>query len=582
MSQPTSHASSPVTAPTSSAAEHTHLGHVSGRTRGPWWSERRRLALLLGIFVLLLFIELPGTWLAEPDEARYAEIPREMLASGDYLTPRLDGAHYFEKPPLLYWANAASMRLLGENAFAARLPTRLAAIGTAAILMVELSGPALPTWGLWAALIFLSAPLSFVLGRYNITDGVLTFGLTLAFFALRRFLLERDAGRSAMGALALLGLGTGLAMLAKGLIGIAFPGLVCLLWVGLLGKWRRVRELLLSPAPVVFVLVTAPWFVLMERANPGFSRFFFIHEHFARFATSEAGRGGPIYYFVLAFIVGFLPWTVLFGHSLGALRTWRRPHLAEHRDELFFALWFFTILVFFSLSHSKLLPYILPAMPAAAALLGRAIAGAHAMRVRTPLVVHALLVTLVVVGGVGYGLRSGSLAHYDVTGLAMLGGALLLVGAWIAVRMAPRAGRSALMAAAAGWGGFYLALILALPQVSGDLSGHGIARIAQRAHAEQVVSYKWYPQILPWVLKAPIPVADYTGELGSDGERPPAIFWSGVEFWQRWASPEHLVVVVRRRNAAEFTQPGRPPVRTLGENHRYIVLSNFTPPPVAP
>ncbi|HEX6964985.1 MAG TPA: phospholipid carrier-dependent glycosyltransferase [Gemmatimonadaceae bacterium] len=540
-------------------------------------SPRGRLVTLLGIFVLLLFIELPGSWLAEPDEARYAEIPREMLASHDFVTPHLDGLRYFEKPPLLYWANAASMRVLGTTAFAARLPTRIAAVGTAAILVVGLESAALPTWGLWAALIFLSAPLSFVLGRYNVTDGVLTFGMTLAFFALRAFLLRREEGRSAQGPLALLGLGAALAMLAKGLIGIVFPGLVFLAWIAMLGRWRRLGEFFVSWAPIVFLLVVAPWFVLMERANPGFSRFFFIHEHFKRFATPEAGRNGPVYYFVLTFIVGFLPWTVLFGQSLRPLRSLRRDWLVQHRDDLFFALWFFIILVFFSFSHSKLLPYILPAMPAAAALVAKFIVCRRDARPRTPLVVHAVLVSIVIVGGVGYGVASGWLARYHATALALLGGALLLFGAWWAVRLARRCTHSALMSAAAGWGGFYLALILALPLVSEDLSGHRLAVIARDAHAAQIVSYQWYPQILPWVLHAPIAVADYRGELGSAGQQAPETLWSHDEFWRRWDSPEHLVVVVRKLNRAEFDAPTHAPAHALGENQKYIVLSNFTP-----
>ena len=545
------------------------LGHLTARSR---------LVTLLGIFVLVLFAELPGSWLAEPDEARYAEIPREMLVSHDFVTPRLDGLRYFEKPPLLYWANAASMRVLGTTAFAARLPTRLAALGTAAILLVGLASETLPTWGLWAALIFLSAPLSFVLGRYNITDGILTFAMTLAFFALRSFLIRRDAGRSARGPLALLGLGAALAMLAKGLVGIVFPGLVFLAWVAVLKRWRRVGELLLSPAPIVFLLVVAPWFVLMERANPGFSRFFFIHEHFQRFATPEAGRGGPIYYFVLAFIVGFLPWTVLFVQSLTPLRSLRRAQLEEHRDELFFGLWFFIILVFFSLSHSKLLPYILPAFPAAAALVGKYIARSCEVKYRTPLVVHAILMTVVIGGGLIYGAYGGWLAHYGVTGIALLGGALILLGAWGAVRLARRAGQLALLAAAAGWGGFYLALILALPHVSEDLSGRHLAVIAREARAEQIVAYQWYPQTFPWVLEAPIAVADYRGELGSDGQHAPETLWSRGEFWRRWRSSEHLVVVLRKRNLTAFRDLELKPSHTLGENQTYIVLSNFTPP----
>src|SRR6516225_9640920 len=280
-------------------------------------SERRLLLSAIAAFAILILLELPGSPLIEPDEARYAEIPREMLAAHDLVTPRLDGMRYYEKPPLLYWANAASFTLLGETPFAARLAARLAAFGTAALIAVSLGGEL----GLWAALILLSAPLSFVLARYNVTDGVLTFAMTLTLVAMRAFLRRRERELPASGALALLGLGAGLAVLAKGLIGIVLPGLVFLLWVAILGEWRRLRELLLSPAPIVFAIVAVPWFVLMERANPGFSQVFFIR----------------------AFIGGFLPWTIPFGAWIGGIagaRVRTRAALREHRDELLFALWF--------------------------------------------------------------------------------------------------------------------------------------------------------------------------------------------------------------------------------------------------
>ena len=536
-------------------------------------SERRALIALVLVFVALLFAELPGSWLMEPDEARYAEVPREMLATQDYVTPRLNDAHYFEKPPLLYWANALSMRAFGLDAYAARLPTRLAALGTAAVVAFELETPALPGWGLWAALILLSAPLSFVLGRYNVTDGLLTCAMTGAFFALRRFLAARERGARAPGALAALGACAALAVLTKGLIGIVFPGLVLLIWAGVTGRWRRVAEALWSPAPLVFLVVAVPWFVLVERAAPGFAGIFFVREHFSRFATGEAKRAGPIYYFVAAFIAGFVPWTFVAPRSVRQIAVSWRARAAAHADDLFFAIWFCVILVFFSVSRSKLLPYILPAFPAAAALVARALL-TRTESVRRPLIVHAVIVTIVSLAGVGYGIASGELRRYDVSWLAALGAGLLVAGAWIGVARARTHGRRALFPAALGWGGLYLAIILALPHVADDLSAHNLALVAARTPDARVVSYRCYPQEFPWVLRHPIVVADYVDELGSDGIRPPDHYWSRDEFWKRWNSGEHLVVVVKARARAEFAGSnanGTP----LAANRKYVVLANF-------
>lgn len=336
--------------------------------------HRRALWGLLGVFAVLLCLELPGTWLIDPDESRYAEIPREMLASGDFVTPTLNGAHYFEKPPLLYWLNAGAIAAFGPNAPAARLVVRLAALGTALLLGFGLRAAA-PGAGLWAALVFLSAPLSFTLGRYNVIDGLLAFTLALALFSLRALLLAPDTGRRLLRHEIGLGAGTALAVLSKGLVGLLFPGLIGLLWMALLGRWRRLGGILRSWAPWVFLGLVVPWFVLVERANPGFARFFFVHEHFMRYATGVASRPGPVYYFLFAFLAGFLPWTFVFPAALWPLWTRRREVLRAHADELFFALWFGCMLAFFSFSHSKLLPYIAPAFPAAAALVARPLAG---------------------------------------------------------------------------------------------------------------------------------------------------------------------------------------------------------------
>jgi len=537
--------------------------------------RRLLLAAIIG-FAFLILLELPGSPLIEPDEARYAEIPREMLAAHDLVTPRLDGLRYYEKPPLLYWANAASFSLFGETPFAARLASRLAAFGSAALIAFAVGGEL----GLWAALILLSAPLSFVLARYNVTDGVLTFAMTLTLVAMRAFLRRRERGLSAAGALAMLGFGSALAVLAKGLIGIVLPGLVFLLWVGMLGEWRRLRELLLSPAPIVFAVVAVPWFVAMERANPGFSQVFFIREHFQRFATNEAKREAPVYFFVLAFVAGFLPWTIPFGTWIARAHVRTREALRERRDELLFALWFAVIVIFFSVSKSKLLPYILPAFPAGAVLAALGIV--RGGRVRGALLGYALGLTLAFGAALAIAIPKGLLAPYDATPYALAGIAALLAGAWIGWWLSRVDARRALLAAAAGWGGLYLALILALPRVANELGTESLARAAAGVPRAQVVAYENYPQGFAWTLRRAVPVVDYVGELATDGVHPPEIFWSKEEFWRRWRAGEPLAVVLRRRALADWRAQGDSAPVTVASNRTYLVVTNvpIPPPPI--
>jgi len=307
---------------------------------------------LLVVLILLLFAELPGTWLFDQDETRYAEVGREMLASGDWTTPRLNGAHYFEKPPLTYWANAASLGAFGNNPYAARLPARLAALGTA-LLLLAAGGP-------WAAVLCLASPLAFAVGRLDLTDGLVSFLLTAAFLAQGRFLREAPWTRRSMGWLAVLGLCCGLAVLTKGLIGIVLPGLALLAFAAVTGRWMKVVESLASPAPVICIAVAAPWFVLVERECPGFNDYFWIRNHFDRFVSMEGGRDHGFWFPWVVLAAGFLPWLFLL----------RRPARADPPG-LYLWLWLLVTPLFFTLSKSTLIPYLLPSIPAGALLAAR-------------------------------------------------------------------------------------------------------------------------------------------------------------------------------------------------------------------
>ncbi len=527
----------------------------------------KALAVLVGLFGLLLFLELPGSWLIDPDESRYAEIPREMLASGDYVTPRLNDAHYFEKPPLLYWTNALWIKALGPTPFATRLTARLSALATAACLAAALEAPA----GLWAALLFLSTPLGFVLGRFNVIDGLLSFWLTASFLCLRAWLLRREEDKPAGPWLWGLGASTGLAFLAKGLVAVALPGLAFLIWIAVMKRWKRLAEFLLSPAPPVFLAIILPWLVLIERANPGFARFFFIHEHFMRYATSVHGRGLPVYTFTAVFLASFLPWTFCFASALKPLWPPRLEALRRKPDDLFLALWFFVILAFFSLSKSQLLTYILPAFPAAAALAGRSIVAGPPPR--RALLAHACVWTLAFAAGLAAG--ELWLVNHNVLGEAILAAALFVSGAWAAVALSRRRAETAWLAAASGWGGFYLAAILALPALARDLSSHGLA-VAAGAAGERVVAYHCYPQSFPWELKRPIIVANYKDELGSDGVLPPDLYWSREEFFKRWNAGERLAVVARRKDLHDFGE-NAPARAILARNDGLVLITNYVP-----
>jgi 4-amino-4-deoxy-L-arabinose transferase-like glycosyltransferase len=530
----------------------------------------------LVLLTAVVWLEPRGTPLAEPDEARYAEIPREMLAAGDLVVPRLNGVPYLEKPPLLYWANAASLSLFGETPWAARLPTRLAGLATALLLVLGVGRIWGEAAGLAAATAYLLSPAGFLFSRVNLTDGVLSFFFALTLFLGREALLSRSPAR-ARGLAALTGLAAGFAFLSKGLVALALPGAILLLWCLATRRLQSLVTLGLFPALPVFLAVALPWLLAAESRVPGFLQFFFVHEHFQRFATGQARRPGPITYFVAVFVAGFLPALPFFARGLsglGAIRRWRD----EHPDELFFALWFAVVFVFFSISRSKLPPYLLPAFPAAAAIAGR---GLTAAKNRTVFVWSAVLTAAFVAVTLSVPGVRRAIGELGLAPIVLPAGLLLLAGALSAIPLARRGVAPATLALAAGWAAFFAGLALGWPRVPDATEEAELARAAgaaTRSARAEVVGYKTYLNTFSWELKTPIAVADYTGELTPEFERRPevreALFWGKGRFWNTWASGRPLVVLVRQRDR-ELFENATPPARILAEQAKHFLAANY-------
>lgn len=342
--------------------------------------SRRTLWLLLLAFVVIWFGNLEYRKLIKPDEGRYAEIPREMVVSGDWVTPRLNDLKYFEKPPLQYWATAVAYEVFGQHQWTSRLWTALT--GLAGVLLAWFTGTRLfgREAGLYAALILGSSSLYTLMSHINTLDMGVTFFITLGIFSLllaqKEVLIahRRNWMLLAWAAMAL-------AVLSKGLMGLILPGAAVFLYTLFnrdVAVWLRMHWI---GGLLVFFAIAAPWFVLVMRANPEFFQFFFIHEHFERFTTRVHGRYQPWHYFVPVLLFGMLPWTLLMLDAM--LRTWRGSAGQARRfsPERFLLVWALFIYVFFSVSNSKLAPYVLPMFPALALLMGKQLAEMTARRV---------------------------------------------------------------------------------------------------------------------------------------------------------------------------------------------------------
>ncbi|MFZ5502912.1 MAG: glycosyltransferase family 39 protein [Pseudomonadota bacterium] len=337
----------------------------------------RGLLLLLLTIAAIWFANLEYRTLIKPDEGRYAEIPREMVESGDWVTPRLNALKYFEKPPLQYWATATAYTVFGEHQWTSRLWTGLT--GFMGIVLVWFAG--LRLFGReaagYAALLLASSLLYVLMGHINTLDMGVTFFLTTGIFGL---LLgqTRTEPKTRRNWMLLAWAGLALAVLSKGLMGIVLPGAALFIYCLLQRDFSVLKRMHWLAGLGVFLLISAPWFVLVMKANPEFFERFFIYEHYTRFTTTQHGRSQPWYYFIPILLMGALPWTLLMLDSM--MRTWRGSQLDRQpfNSARFLLIWAIFIYIFFSISGSKLPSYLLPMLPALALLMGKRIADMRA------------------------------------------------------------------------------------------------------------------------------------------------------------------------------------------------------------
>ncbi len=326
---------------------------------------KKTSVIVVGLYILLYLVPLGIHPVFIPDETRYAEIPREMIASGDWVVPHLNGLRYFEKPVLGYWMEAASILLFGESAFAIRFPSALAA-GISGLILFFLARRFAGGYstGVLTSAIFLTFLEVIGVGSFCVLDSLLSLFITAAMAVFFFAYMEEEPSKKA-GLLVLSGIFCGLAFLTKGFIGFAIPLVAVVPFFVWERRWEAMLKLCWIPV-VVAALVSLPWAVLIYLREPDFWHFFFWNEHIRRFISDNAQHTKPFWYFLFLFPGAALPWTFLFPSTIsGLLRS------GLERPVVRFAVcWFLFPFLFFSFSHGKLLTYILPCFPPLALLTG--------------------------------------------------------------------------------------------------------------------------------------------------------------------------------------------------------------------
>lgn len=325
------------------------------KRHGSWW-----LAVLF-LVALALYIYGNGNFaLTDPDETVYSETAREMLVSGDWVSPRIYGQFWFDKPALFYWLTAASLKIGGFNEAAARFPA--AVCGALGVAAVYAGGSAMfrsRRAGLLAAVVLLVSGEYFYLAKAGVTDMTLTVAIAIAALAFwqRRYYLFYFF--------------TAVAVLDKGPIGF-FPFVFAGAYILCRWQWRRLREMKILPGLALLLLVAVPWYAVMYKLHgAAFVDTFFGFNNITRFTTAEHPAGKLWYFYLPVLVAGFFPWTFLLPPVLARMwRAWRRE---GHGEALYLLLWAGLVFGFFTVSQTKLVSYILPMYPALALMTGGAL-----------------------------------------------------------------------------------------------------------------------------------------------------------------------------------------------------------------
>lgn len=331
--------------------------------------HRKTSLLILLVFILVYLLPLGIRPMVVPDEVRYGEISREMIATGDWIVPRLNGLRYFEKPVMGYWLNGISMLAFGENAFALRFPSAIAAGLSALMVWLLIRRSVGSDAGSMAALIFLTCFLVVGTGVFSVLDGMLAMFLTMAMASFYFACASPKGSRKEKGLLALFGIFCGMAFLTKGFLAFAVPVVAIVPYLLWAGRWKDLLRMAVIPIAVA-VLVSLPWSIAVHLKEPDYWNYFFWQEHVKRFMAEDAQHQAPFWTYFAAFPVAALPWSVLIPAAVvGMDRSQTRTPLFQYA-----LCWFVFPLLFFTAASGKLLTYILPCFPPFAILLAHGLA----------------------------------------------------------------------------------------------------------------------------------------------------------------------------------------------------------------
>ncbi len=493
--------------------------------------------LAWALLAVVWFATVPLRPMLDPDEGRYAEIPREMLVSGDWITPRFDGLKYFEKPPLQYWATAAVYSVAGVSEWSSRLWSAALAFACLPLVFAWVRRLYGFEAGLASLVALALSPFFGVVGQLNLLDAGFTLWLSCAVFAFTLAQLSAVKSAAERRWMLLAWAAAALAVLSKGIVVGVLAGTALALYT--LSErdtltWRRLHAL---PGLALFTFLAAPWFVVVSLRNPSFPGFFFVHEHFARFLTTVHQRVEPWWYFLALLLLGTLPWALPLARA--CRDAWRgSAGSAQGFKPLRFLLIYAAVtLAFFSASGSKLAPYILPMFPVLAAITGALAAERERFTGRAARLAAGLVVFLAL-GLLIYSAQRNSFVPHA----AMAWAVLAVLAACAAVAATLGAGRVSLTTRvtviAAGAILAWQSLLSEYTAIPPERSARNLVAAVRPyiSAATPLYSVGQYRETISPYLGRTLQLVDYQGELEFGLSEEPAAGLSLEAFAARWSA----------------------------------------------
>jgi 4-amino-4-deoxy-L-arabinose transferase-like glycosyltransferase len=537
---------------------------------------------LFAVFAIVSLALLAVRTLVPPDEGRYAEMAREMFASGDWITTRLNGIKYFEKPPLQTWMNALSFAVFGLGDWQARLWTGLCGIGGVALTGYAGAKVFGQRAGFYAALVLGSSFYWVACSQIDSLDMGLSGMMTIALCGL--LIAQRDGATPAERRNWMLACwaGMALAVLSKGLIGLVLPGAVLVLYTLITRDWKLWTRLHLAKGLLLFFAIATPWFVLVAMKNPEQPHFSFVHEHWDRFFLKEHHREQAWWVFFALTAIGIIPWLGVLGQSL---RLGVQREAGLFRPRLMALIWAVFILLFFTKSNSKLPGYILPIFPALALLVANYLeAGSRRSRVISAGLMSAIGIALLATvpfmtklskhGGEAVLYQAFEPWVLAAGFIALAGGAL----AWLYARQMQR-DLFVLVLAVAGFATTQLILAGFEPLGKARAGANLLPAIrAELTPATKIYSVGTYEQSLTFYLQRPVVLVDYTDEFAFGLQQQPELAIptvpAFVDQWTRDAAAGVRDVAIIRADIYTDLQQKGVPMRVVAKDSRRTVIAN--------